>query len=130
MGDYINLLMFLVDKYHLKFTAQDFPSCPFGNYTTKTYSFYNDTGCFTISYLLQKNELDFYFSNTFSSKYASLCKKLLNVWVEEPEIWRKHRNKHPFFWWNKKKILSALAEVIREKIHKNNEFFGVVVELN
>ena len=32
-------LMFLVEKYNLKFTEQTFESTPFGNWVTKTYSF-------------------------------------------------------------------------------------------
>ena len=65
-------LMFLVEKYNLKFTEQTFKSTPFGNWVTKTYSFYNDSGCFTISELLQRDEIDFYFSDVFSTAYPDL----------------------------------------------------------
>mgnify|MGYP006363204129 CR=1 FL=1 len=46
-------LMFLVEIYNLKFTEQTFESTPFGNWVTKTYSFYNDKNIY--GYIL--NEL-------------------------------------------------------------------------
>lgn len=73
-------LMFLVEKYNLKYTEQTFESTPFDNWATKTYSFYNDSGCFTISELLQRDDVYFYFSNTFSTNYSDLKQKQLNVW--------------------------------------------------
>ena len=123
-------LMFLVKDYNLNFSSQTFNNCPHGNWITKTYSFYNNTGCFTINYLVGRDELDFYFSTKFSNNYCELHEKLLNVWIDEPEIWNKHQKwlyvfKDPFFWWNKRKIIRALADVIRKKIEVSNEFFGV-----
>ena len=125
--------MFLVDEYQLNFSAQIFNGCPFGNWTTETYSFYNETGCFTINYLLGRNEIDFYFSSAFSEDYEKLHEKLLNVWNAEPQIWEKHQKgmfglKDPFFWWKKKKIIEALAETIRYKIDRTKTFFGVSVK--
>lgn len=123
-------LMFLVNDYNLNFSSQTFNNCPYGNWITKTYSFYNNTGCFTINYLVGRDELDFYFSTKFSNNYCELHEKLLNVWIDEPEIWNKHQKwlyvfKDQFFWWNKRKIIRALADVIRKKIEVSNEFFGV-----
>ena len=134
MEEIIKLLMFLVDEYNLKYSQQTFNHYPFGDYTTKTYSFYNESGCFTINYLLQKDELDFYFSTEFSTECKKLQGKLVNIWIDEPEIWNKNQKwifsiKDPFFWWKKKKIIKTLAEVIKIKIHKNNEFFGIKIRL-
>lgn len=127
--------MFLVEEYNLKYSEQTFNNQPFGNYTTKTYSFYNDSGCFTVNYLLQRDELDFYFSSKFSNERSKLQEKLVNIWVDEPEIWNKHQKwifsiKDPFFWWKKEKVINALAETIKTKIDKNNEFFGVIIKRN
>ena len=124
-------LMFLVEKYNLKFAEQTFGNTPFGNWVTKTYSFYNDSGCFTISELLQRDEIVFYFSDAFSTDYLVLKQRELNVW-DNNEILRKHQKwifglKNPFFWNSKKKYMKALAEVIKEKIGKNKEFFGIKV---
>lgn len=133
MDDCVNLLMFLVDDYNLSFSAQTFENTPFGNWTTKTYSFYNDTGCFTISYLPNREEWEFYFSHAFSRDCAKLQKEILNVWIDEPEIWHRHQRwifglKDPFFWWKKKKVFRALSETIRKKIQMDNAFWGVKVE--
>ena len=124
-------LMFLVEKYNLKFTEQTFESTPFGNWVTKTYSFYNDSGCFTISELLQRDEIDFYFSDVFSTDYLVLKQRQLNVW-DNDEILKKHQKlifglKNPFFWCSKKKYMKALAEIIKEKISERKEFFGVKI---
>ncbi len=124
-------LMFLVEKYNLKFTEQIFKSTPFGNWITKTYSFYNDSGCFTIFELLQRDEIDFYFSDVFSTDYLVLKQRKLNVW-DNNEILKKHQKwifglKNPFFWYSKKKYMKALAETIKEKISENKEFFGVKI---
>ena len=127
----IKELMFLVEKYNLKFADQTFNSTPFGNWVTKTYSFYNDSGCFTISELLQRDEIDFYFSDIFSNDYRVLKQVQLNVW-ENDEILRKHQKwifglKNPFFWYSKKKYMKALAETIKKKISENNEFWGIKI---
>ena len=132
MEENIKMLMFLVDEYNLKYSVQTFNNYPFGNYTTKTFSFYNDSGCFTIRYLSQKDELDFYFSSRFSNECKELQERLVNIWIDEPEIWNKHQKwifslKDPLFWWKKKKVIKALAETIKTKIDKNKEFFGVKV---
>lgn len=132
MEENIKMLMFLVEEFNLKYSAQTFNNCPFGNYTTKTYSFYNDSGCFTVNYLISRDELDFYFSSRFSNEYKELHERLVNIWIDEPEIWNKHQKwifsiNDPFFWWKKKKVIKALAETIKTKIDKNREFFGIKV---
>ena len=124
-------LMFLVEKYGLRFTEQIFEGTPFGNWVTKTYSFYNDSGCFTITELLQRDEIDFYFSDAFSTDYPALRQRRLNVW-DDNEILKKHQKwifglKNPFFWRNKKKYMKALAEIINTKIGENKEFFGIKI---
>ena len=131
MEENIKMLMFLVDEYNLKYSVQTFNNYPFGNYKTKTFSFYNDSGCFTIRYLLQKDELDFYFSSRFSNECKELQERLINIWIDEPEIWKKHQKwivslKDPLFWLKKKKVIKALAETIKTKIDKNKTVIIVV----
>lgn len=133
MDQYIKHLMFLVDEYHLKYKKQTFVGKPCGSYITRTYSFYNDTGCFTIHHLAMRDDLDFYFSSNFSNNYDDLREKLVNIWIDEPEVWNRHQKwilglKDPFFWWKEEKVIKALAETIMVKIRKNNEFFGVQIQ--
>lgn len=125
-------LMFLVEEYGHLFSQQMFSHCPYGNYTTKTYSFYHRTGYFTIRYLVERDDLDFYDLSVVSDQYLQLHEKLLNVWVDENEILKKHQRwlwvfRDPFFWWKKAKVLSALAEVIKRKIEKTGELYGIRV---
>ena len=131
MQNAVKELMFLVEKYNLKFAEQTFKSTPFGNWITKTYSFYNDSGCFTISELLQRDEIDFYFSDNFSTVCPALKQKQLYVW-DNNKILQKHQKwifglKNPFFWYSKKKYMKALAEIIEVKISENKEFFGIKI---
>lgn len=132
MDKYIEGLFFLVDEFNLKYSAQTFENCPFGNYTTKTYSFYNDSGCFTVHVLEQRAELEFYYSNCFSDDLANLHKKSIDVYSTEKKIWNK-RGKifgfipNLFFWFNNKKILETVAQVIKTQIQNYGEFFGVKV---
>ena len=81
MEESIKMLMFLVDEYNLKYSVQTFNNYPFGNYTTKTFSFYNDSGCFTIRYLSQKDELDFYFSSRLLTEVIGKGKRKFFPWT-------------------------------------------------
>ena len=133
MEQAIKHLMFLVDEYHLNFKKQDFKGKPFGNYNTMVYSFYNDTGCFNIEYLYTREEFSFYYSSKFSNDYDELLDKMVNIWIDEPEIWNKHRKwfwflNDPFFDEKKEKVIMALAEIIRARIDKTGEFFGIKVK--
>lgn len=54
------------EKYNLKYEKQEFDNVWNDNWYIETYSIYNVTGCFTIHYLSQRCEYDFYFSDKFS----------------------------------------------------------------
>ena len=125
------LLGFLVKEYNLSYKYQEFTNCYGGNWIVQTYSFYNDSGCFTICFIPQKNELDFYYASQFSNERKDLCEKMIDICEIEPDIWDKHTKvgffHRPFFWCNNKKILSALAEALRVHLSKDNNFFGIQV---
>ena len=81
--------------------------------------------------MLQRDDIDFYFSDDFSTSYPALKQRQLNVW-DNNEILQKHQKwifgfKNPFFWYSKKKYMKALAEIIEVKISKNKEFFGIKI---
>ena len=121
---------YLVKDYGLTYEYQEFTNCYDGNWTMHTHSFYNGSGCFTIQYLLQRDELSFYYSPYFSCDYNVLCENAIDICSIEKGIWDKHIKgkffKSPFFWWRKKKILVALSDVIRTHVQENGEFFGIV----
>ena len=95
-----------------------------------THSFFNESGCFTIQIIFQR-EINFWYSSQFSTEMEELCESGINVSLTEPQIWAKHEKllffKNPFFWDNYDKVLIALAEVIKTHLEKNNEFFGIQV---
>lgn len=126
---------FLVEQYGLTYTYQHFENCFNGAGSVYTYSYYNESGCFTIHHLPVRGELDFFYAKNFSNNRLDLCEEMLDITSVEKEIWNK-RSKFlgitkPFFWLSDKKVLSALAEVIKSQIEKHGEFFGIkVTEVN
>ena len=129
MEDKIKLLMFLVDEYHMSYAKQTFEGRPFGNYNTTTYSFYNETGCFTIRYMFPRVEWDCYRSLRFDNDCDVLFEQLVPIDSIEPEIWKKHMKvgifKRPFFWWSTARVFAAFAEALKVHLEKGNDFFGI-----
>ena len=121
----------LAKKYDLSYKYQIFEKCFGGNWVVYTHSLYNDSGCFTIHYIAQRNEVDFYFSDKFSTDRKELCEKTINVSKVEKEIWRKNEKvwffKNPFYYWNTDNIIKTVIEVINVSIEKRQEFFGVKI---
>lgn len=122
----------LANKYNLSYRYQDFKNCFGGNWWVYTHSLYNDSGCFTIYCLPQRGEVEFYFSEKFSTDRKELCEKPINAYQVEKEIWSKNEKiwffKNPFFYWNSERIVKTLIEVINISIEKNNEFFVVKIK--
>ena len=116
-------------KYDLNYAFQEFENCWELGYFVNTYSLYNKTGCFTIQYIIQKNELDFYFSKKFSTFRKFLCVKNINVFKVGQDIWEKRQKiwifKNPFYYWSVNNTINVLIEVMEDSIKNNGEFFGV-----
>ena len=126
------LFDFLKKDYNLSYKYQEFLNCYGGYWTVQTHSFYNDSGCFTIHYLLQKNELDFYYAMRFSTERKELCEKMVDICSIEPEIWRKYTKlgifNRPFFWWNNNKVLTAFADALKTHLAMKKQFFGIRID--
>ena len=126
------LFEFLIKEYGLSYQFQAFTNCYYGGWIVRTYSFFNDSGCFTIHHLLQRDELDFYFAPHFAWDLKKLCMRGVNIKTIEPHIWKKHRKirifKNSFFWWSNKRILTVFAEALKNHLLKNNDFFGIKVQ--
>lgn len=99
-----------------------------------TYSYYNESGCFTIHTMPQRGELDFYYSEKISTNFENLYEKSINVATIEKEIWEKHSKiwifNRPFFWWSTRRVVQALAEVLKVHIAKHGEFCGIKIDDN
>ena len=122
----------LAKKYNLQYQCQVFKNCYGGNWIVCDHSLYNDSGCFTMHHVLQRNEVDFYFANKFSTDMKALCDKDVNVYVVEKEIWKKREKflffKNPFYYLSPERIMKTVIEIINVSIEKNNEFFGVKIK--
>ena len=126
------LFEFLIKDYGFSHEYQQFENCYNGNWVVQTHSFYNDNGCFTIHYLCQKNELNFYYASQFSSNLEELCERMVDVRSIEPTVWDRYSKiwifNRPFFWWNNNKVLIVFAQALNTHLHKNNEFFGIKIK--
>ncbi len=122
----------LAQKYNLNHYYQVFEHCFGGNWTAFTYSLYNDSGCFTIEHLPQRGEVSCYFAPHFSYNREELCRKEINIFELEHDIWTRRERfwifKNPFFYWNTKKVLETILEVVESSIKKNNEFVGIKIK--
>lgn len=125
------LFEFLIKEYGLSYQFQEFTNCYNGGWIVRTYSFFNDSGCFTISHLLQRDELDFFFAPYFAQDRKKLCVKDVNITAIEPHVWEKNSKvwifKNPFFWWSNKRILTTFAEALKIHLMKSESFFGINV---
>ena len=124
------LFDFLVKDYNLSYKYQEFENC-YGCWSVRTHSFYNDSGCFTIEFVIQR-EMNFCCSSQFSTVHKELCERDVDVTLIEPQVWEKHEKiwifKRPFFWWSEEKVLKALAEALEVHLGKGNDFFGIPVK--
>lgn len=130
--DVRNWFDFLVQSYGLSYREQEFPRSFGGNWIVSAYSFYNESGCFTICHLEPRNELSFYYASKISENLDDLMQTKIDVHKVEPKVWEKHQKllgsiKNPFFECSTEKVLHALADVIKARIDADGEFFGVKV---
>lgn len=134
----IKNLFFLCSKYNMEYSCSTFENYLGTNFTLDTYNFYNENGCFSILNIEQRGDLNFacFDGIEFLKKYVEItfkCRHVYKIDVEtkESSIWRKHQKvgmiKNPFFWWSKKKIFRALAEVIEAQIQKTGYFYGIKI---
>ncbi len=112
---------FLISKYNLNLQIYQFKN----QVTVNMYCYYNSFGCFTVCDEIER-DIEFYNSHSITDIYENIA----NVFDLEPQVWKKHHTKigpfnNPFFWWNKEKIIIAVAEAIRTHIEKHNEFLGI-----
>ena len=121
---------FLVKDYDLSYKYQEFINCYGSSWTVQTHSFYNYSGCFTI-YIEVQRGMNFWYASSFSTERKELCEREIDVSTIEPQVWDKHKKiwifRNPFFWWNNKKVLCTLAEVLKVHLAKTNDFFGIYV---
>ena len=124
------LFDFLRTDYNLTYKYQEFSNCYGGSWSVQAYSYYNESGCFTIYCEVQRG-MDFWYASQFSTERKKLCERQIDVSSTEPEIWDRYERiwflKRPFFWWNSNKVLRVLAEVLKVHIARSGEFFGIKV---
>ena len=117
---------FLVKEYKLEYVKKHFDNCYEGNWAVITYSYFNESGCFTIYTLPERGELDFFYSRKFSDNLNELCQSRVNIQSIGTQIWQKAKKKI-FFEYRPKLVLRTAAEAIKSSIKIDGCFFGVKV---
>lgn len=117
---------FLVDNYRLNYSHQVFHHCYGGNWTVSTHSYYNETGCFTIHLLHQRNELDFYYSKDFGATREVLCERKIDEQSLYSEIWFEAKKRF-LFSYRPQLYLDTLAYAINKQIKEKGCFWGIKI---
>ena len=130
--DIASLFDFLVKDYGFTYSFQKLNNCFGGNWYVETYSFYNDSGCFTIRQLCQRGEWDYFFARKYCKKnLEELCSRNINIHSIEKEIWEEplaiiSELGHLKSWNATYKIehieIETLAKVIKAQIEKHASF--------
>ena len=84
---------FLVKEYKLEYVKKHFDNCYEGNWAVITYSYFNESGCFTIYTLPERGELDFFYAHKFSDNLNELCQSRVNIQSVGTQIWQKAKKK-------------------------------------
>ena len=112
----------LIDKYDFKYEFNSFLSFYDFSGPFYAYSFHNDSGCFTILYALQRNEIEYYISKEFSNKQETLLK--INISEQVFKALKCFRKK-PSNWFKRDNVL--LIDYIVDEINTKGEFFDIKV---
>ena len=125
-----NNFAFLVDEYDMKNAYQTLELD--GGWVYSQHCFYNETGCFTVSTLPNRGELDFYHASKFSHNPKELQEQWVDVFSIKSAVWSKYKKigffPIPFPLIRKKRLLEATVEVIKDQIERENTFLDIVVE--
>ena len=113
---------FLVEQYNLKFSYQQFEKDKNDWEPMQAYSYYNDSGCFTVYYAEQEGDWDYYFSTIFSHNKKELLGKKMNISKLVDQKTPKWRVSISFNKYNQ-----LLSEIIKEQIEESGEFFVIKV---
>ena len=132
--------------YHgLEYSRRRFKKCHNGNRYADTYSFYNESGCFTIYKSSERDGWDFYYAKKYSKDIKELLDEHLDIYSVEREMWEDYRNATDeaheaaekevngvsademfrLQWKAERVMLETLAEVINVQMEKQGSFFGV-----
>lgn len=121
-------LIRIAKKYNINYLKQKFNNCFGGYWYVETYSLYNENGCFTIHYLGQRNELDFYITPTISNTREELTQNPVKVTEYEKDFWEEELPKLNVYSLSYgSKFLNLLTKVIELQISKNGSLFGIKI---
>ena len=122
----------LAKKHQLSYQYQEFKNCFGGDWFVCTHSLYNETGCFTIQCVPQRGEVDCYYAKSFSTEREELLGRLINIFDFEKMIWEKNQKiwifKNPFFYWQNKKVINTIIEVLESLLSKSNNLCEIFIE--
>lgn len=113
----LKYLGFLESEYGMKFNFQTFKDFQGFYGPIDTYSFHNESGCFTLHNIVQKGEWGWYVCREFSTDQYALLKREINQ-----KAYIKKR------CWTTKALIKELSQVIKNQIACSGCFFGIKME--
>lgn len=116
-------LAFLVEEHNFQYKSNAFRELKGFQGPFYTYSFYNEHGCFTVLYTFQRNEIEYYVSKTYSKDKEVLLSK--NISQQVFDELKQKRKKHSNLL---KSNNTLIAEIVKEQIKANGEFWGIKVD--
>ena len=118
-------------KYNLSYKKQIFYNYLNLGYVLKMYSLFNQSGCFTISQLLPRDDINFFFSQKFSKNPEELQEKITNIFEIHKEVW-KTKSKFlifpiPLFYSRIGKVVNTLVDIMEIDAFDKKEVFGLKI---
>lgn len=105
---------FLMDDYGMKFAVQTFHQYAGFSGPIYVYSFYNENGCFSFHYIVQRDEWGWYTSKNFSNQQNELMEQEINQ--------KQYLNQS---YNSIKSALLDLSEKLKAEIADKGSVFGI-----
>jgi len=112
-------LGFLETEYNFTFAFQTFDDYYGFCGPIDAYSFYNDSGCFTIHNIVQRGEWGWFTSKKFSANQYELLEAEI---VQTNYITKRH--------WFYNAVLKELANIIKKQIDSSGSFFNIRIGIS
>jgi len=119
----LNKFSFLINNYNFIYKVHVFSSYRGFLGPMILYTFHNENGCFTIFHAVQRNEVDYYYSDIYSNSINDLTKNKISF----KEIWNNKYSRKIDRLLFEIDDLILLARYIQKQIDYEGSFFGIKV---
>lgn len=109
---------FLITEYQMTFRRNCYPDYLGFAGPVYAFSYFNQNGCFSFHYIVQKDELGLFTSHAYADEQEALLQQEIStVSLGVSQV------------FTKRQFLFALAKIIREEINMNGTVLGIPVHV-